>query len=63
MTGADRKIVGRICLVGAGPGDEGLITVRGLELLRPALAITFDEGESDFDALLRRWLPVPGKKA
>ena len=31
----------------------------GLELLRPALAITFDEGEEDLDSLLRTRLPVP----
>jgi uroporphyrinogen III methyltransferase / synthase len=36
------KNVGRVCLVGAGPGDEGLITVKGLARLREADVVVFD---------------------
>jgi uroporphyrinogen III methyltransferase / synthase len=35
--------LGRVYLVGAGPGDPGLLTVHGLELLRRAQVIVFDQ--------------------
>lgn len=36
------KLAGRVTLVGAGPGDPGLITVKGLEEIRRAECILYD---------------------
>lgn len=37
------KKKGKIYLVGGGPGDPGLITVRGMELLRTADCVAYDK--------------------
>ena len=42
MTLQPEKKWGRVCLVGAGPGDPGLITARGLALLRAAEVVVHD---------------------
>ncbi len=42
MPSASKKTTGSVFLVGAGPGDPGLITLRGIECLRRADVVMFD---------------------
>ena len=40
--GPQQKKEGRVYLVGAGPGDPGLITVKGLNCLKEAEVVIYD---------------------
>ena len=37
-----KKTIGRAFIIGAGPGDPGLITIKGLRLLKIADVIVYD---------------------
>ncbi len=37
-----KKIIGKVYLVGAGPGDSGLITVKGLKCIRESDTLVYD---------------------
>ena len=57
MMAQARKEPGTVHLVGGGPGDPGLITSRGLELLRTADVVVHDRLIGP--ELLRRRAPTP----
>jgi uroporphyrinogen III methyltransferase / synthase len=42
MTQASGNSLGKVCLVGAGPGDPGLITIRGAQCLAEADVVLYD---------------------
>jgi uroporphyrinogen III methyltransferase/synthase len=42
MTQTSENLLGKVCLVGAGPGDPGLITVRGVQCLAEADVVLYD---------------------
>lgn len=37
-----KQLAGTVCLIGAGPGDPGLITVKGMEILKKADCVIYD---------------------
>ena len=51
--GAERRETGWVALIGAGPGDEGLLTVRAAELLGQASVVI---AGADLAAIARRYL-------
>ena len=42
MNGEKQKLVGKVFLVGAGPGDPGLLTLKGLQVLEKAHVVIYD---------------------
>ena len=42
MSGEKQKLVGKVFLVGAGPGDPGLLTLKGLQVLEIADVVIYD---------------------
>jgi uroporphyrinogen III methyltransferase/synthase len=42
MNGVKQKSTGKVYLVGAGPGDPGLLTLKGLEVLRMVDVVLYD---------------------
>ncbi|MCD7982322.1 MAG: SAM-dependent methyltransferase [Clostridiales bacterium] len=42
MFSSDKKTVGKVWLVGAGPSNPGLLTLRGFKVLREADTVLYD---------------------
>ena len=55
-----REAAGWVALVGAGPGDEGLLTVRGAELLASASLVV---AGPDLAGLARRYMTPQARLA
>ena len=54
---------GKVWLVGAGPGDVGLFTIKGKDILAKAEVVVYDSLVGQWYRRLRRrstWANVPG---